>query len=68
MVKQFAKEEGLTYREFGFIEGNEDVIGVLKGVADQVAIMGKVASGEAREAVEAVEKMTRKKEGNGAVI
>lgn len=52
LVKQFAEEQDLKYAEFGFVEGNQDIIGVLKGVADQVKIMGKVASAEAREAVE----------------
>ena len=51
LVKQFAKEEGLTYAEFGFIEGNKDVIGVLRNVAEQVKIMGTVAKKEADEAV-----------------
>jgi len=52
LVKQFAKEEGLTYAEFGFIDGNHEVIGTLKHVADQVKIMGQVAKVEVKEAVE----------------
>ncbi|KAJ3504882.1 hypothetical protein NLJ89_g7709 [Agrocybe chaxingu] len=52
LVKEFAKEQGLTYNEFGFIDGNHEVIGTLSLVAEQVKIMGKVASVEAREAVE----------------
>ncbi|KAF9535401.1 delta 8-sphingoloid desaturase protein [Crepidotus variabilis] len=52
MVKQFAKEEGLTYAEFGFVEGNGEVISTLRHVAEQVKIMGKVAKEEVREAVE----------------
>ncbi|PPQ70486.1 hypothetical protein CVT26_013993 [Gymnopilus dilepis] len=52
LVKQFAKEEGLTYAEFGFIDGNHEVLGTLRHVAEQVKIMGKVAKVEAKEAVE----------------
>ncbi|KAF8213113.1 delta 8-sphingoloid desaturase protein [Mycena galopus ATCC 62051] len=52
LVKEFAKEQGLTYAEFGWISGNGDVLDVLKGVADQVKIIGKVAEVEAREAVD----------------
>jgi delta8-fatty-acid desaturase len=49
LVKEFAKERGLVYAEFGFREGNGEVIGVLRGVAEQVAIMGRVADTEVRE-------------------
>jgi sphingolipid 8-(E)-desaturase len=52
LVKQAAKDEGLAYHEFGFREGNRDVVGVLKNVANQVSIMANVANVEAREAVE----------------
>ncbi|KAL0071911.1 hypothetical protein AAF712_000834 [Marasmius tenuissimus] len=52
MVKEFAKEEGLVYAEFGFVEGNQDVLGVLRQVADQVKLVATVASAEAREAVD----------------
>jgi sphingolipid 8-(E)-desaturase len=52
LVKQAAKDEGLVYHEFGFREGNRDVVGVLKNVANQVNIMANVANVEAREAVE----------------
>ncbi|KAF9015095.1 delta 8-sphingoloid desaturase protein [Cyathus striatus] len=51
-VKEFAEEHGLTYAEFGFVEGNQEVIGVLRDVALQVKLIGKVASTEAKEAVE----------------
>lgn len=50
LVKQFAKEEGLTYAEFGFVDGNGEVIGTLRNVAEQVKIIGKVASVEVKEA------------------
>lgn len=48
-VKEFAKEHDLEYFEFGFVEGNEEVRGVLKSVADQVGILAKVAQTEAIE-------------------
>ncbi|ESK97903.1 delta 8-sphingolipid desaturase [Moniliophthora roreri MCA 2997] len=51
MVKEFAKEEGLVYAEFGFITGNAEVLGVLREVAEQVKLVATVASHEAKEAV-----------------
>ncbi|KAG6817995.1 hypothetical protein H0H87_009150, partial [Tephrocybe sp. NHM501043] len=51
LVKQFADEQGLTYAEFGFVSGNAEVIGVLRGVAEQVKLMGKVANAEVTEAL-----------------
>ncbi|KIJ21813.1 hypothetical protein PAXINDRAFT_173862 [Paxillus involutus ATCC 200175] len=51
LVKQFAKEQGLVYAEFGFIRGNGEVLSVLKGVADQARIVGMVADNEIREAI-----------------
>lgn len=51
-VKEFAQEQGLTYAEFGFVEGNAEVIGVLRGVAEQVKLMGRVANAEAQDAIE----------------
>ena len=51
MVKQFAREQGLVYAEFGFIKGNGDVLGVLKAVADQARLVGVVAEKEIQEAV-----------------
>lgn len=52
LVKKFAKEEGLTYAEFGFVNGNKEVIGVLRGVAEQVKLIGQVARVEAQEAMD----------------
>ena len=51
LVKEFAKERGLEYAEFGFVEGNEEVTGVLKQVADQLKIIGMVADSEIQEAM-----------------
>lgn len=51
-MKDFAKEQGLVYAEFGFLDGNAEVIGVLRGVADQVKLIGKVANAEAKEAID----------------
>jgi delta8-fatty-acid desaturase len=52
LVKEFAAEQGLVYAEFGWVSGNQDVLGVLKSVADQVKIIGTVAEAEAKEAVD----------------
>jgi delta8-fatty-acid desaturase len=52
LVKEFAAEQGLVYAEFGFVSGNREVVGVLRGVAEQVQLIGKVAGWEAREAVQ----------------
>lgn len=52
LVKEFAKEQGITYAEFGFIRGNLDVLGVLRDVAEQVRIISHVASAEVSEAVD----------------
>jgi len=51
LVKEFAKQEGLTYAEFGFVDGNREVIGVLRNVAEQVKILREVAKIEAKEAL-----------------
>ncbi|OBZ79252.1 Delta(8)-fatty-acid desaturase [Grifola frondosa] len=51
LVKEFAKEQGLEFAEFGFIEGNGEVRGVLKQVADQVKIVGMVANAEINDAM-----------------
>jgi delta8-fatty-acid desaturase len=51
LVKQFAAEQGLEYAEFGFVEGNAEVRGVLRGVAEQVKIMNMVAAEEIKEAI-----------------
>ncbi|TFY82341.1 hypothetical protein EWM64_g1684 [Hericium alpestre] len=53
LVKEFAKEQGLEYAEFGFVAGNGEVCSTLKGVADQLKIMGIVADAEIKEALEA---------------
>ena len=52
LVKEFAREQGLTYAEFGFVKGNKEVLGVLQDVAEQVKLLGKVAASEAQEAIE----------------
>lgn len=52
MVKEFAEKNGLTYNEFGFVDGNKDVLSVLRNVAEQVRIVGMVADSEVTEAVE----------------
>lgn len=52
MVKEFAKEQGLEYAEFGFIQGNGEVLTVLKEVAQQARIVQMVASEEVKHALE----------------
>jgi len=55
LVKEFAKEQGLVYQEFGtFAQGNLHVLGVLREVAKQASIIGKVAQGEVDEALSKV--------------
>lgn len=47
-IQEFAKEQGLEYHTYHFIQGNARVLGVLRDVADQVSVLGKVASAQAR--------------------
>ncbi|KAI0695151.1 fatty acid desaturase-domain-containing protein [Cytidiella melzeri] len=49
LVKEFAEEQGLEYAEFGFVDGNSEVRGVLRDVAHQVKIVGMVADSNIRE-------------------
>ena len=49
LVKEFAKEQGLQYAEFGFVEGNAEIRGVLKQVAEQVQIVRMVADSNIRD-------------------
>lgn len=51
--KAFAAEQGLDYAEFGFVQGNKNVLATLRGVADQVRIMGAAMKEEAKENVQA---------------
>jgi delta8-fatty-acid desaturase len=43
LVKEYAKREKLVYAEFGFRKGNQDVVGVLEGVAQQAQLLKIVA-------------------------
>lgn len=52
LVKEFAREQNLEYAEFGFWKGNGEVLGVLKGVAQQAKIMGTVMDANIKEAIE----------------
>ena len=54
LVKQFAKEQGLEYAEFGFFDGNGEVRGVLRSVAEQVRVIHRVAEGEVQGAIKVV--------------
>ncbi|EIM92093.1 fatty acid/sphingolipid desaturase [Stereum hirsutum FP-91666 SS1] len=51
LVKEFCKEQGLEYAEFGFWEGNGEVRGTLKSVADQLKIVKMVADREIEHAM-----------------
>lgn len=42
------RNEGLVYKKMQFVEANRDVLGVLKAVADQVVLLGRVAKAEAK--------------------
>ncbi|KAG8980178.1 hypothetical protein FRB94_005075 [Tulasnella sp. JGI-2019a] len=50
LVKEFAADQGLEYAEFGFIGGNQEVLGVLREVANQAKIVAMVAKEEVKEA------------------
>ncbi|KAJ7225577.1 delta 8-sphingoloid desaturase protein [Mycena pura] len=52
LVKEFAREQGLVYAEFGWINCNQDVLGILQGVADQVGLVGKVADAQVKDVLE----------------
>jgi delta8-fatty-acid desaturase len=52
MVKEYAKEQGLEYAEFGFAKGNEEVRGVLREVARQVRIVKMVADAGVKDAMQ----------------
>ena len=56
LVKAFAKEQGLEYAEFGFVEGNQEVRGVLRSVAQQVRTMRTVADENIKEAISVAKK------------
>lgn len=47
-VQEWAEEQGVQYQTYHFIEGNRRVLSVLRDVANQVDIMGKVAAAQAR--------------------
>jgi sphingolipid 8-(E)-desaturase len=69
LVKEFAKEQGLEYAEFGFLEGNgevqdtlrdvanqwkgKEVQDTLRGVAKQLKIIKMVADSEIHDAMSA---------------
>jgi len=42
-VDQFAREVGITYHVYGFVNGNAKVLNVLKDVAMQIKLMHEVA-------------------------
>ena len=51
LVQDFAAkhaDKGLAYHTFGFVEGNQKVLAVLRDVANQVSVLAKVAQAQAR--------------------
>lgn len=46
--RKLKPNEGLVYKKMTFVEGNKDVLGVLKAVADQVHLLAKVAEADAK--------------------
>lgn len=49
IVKEFVEKQGLEYAEFGFVDGNNEVRGVLRQVAEQAKIVGMVADAHVKE-------------------
>ncbi|CAG8520600.1 1672_t:CDS:2, partial [Acaulospora colombiana] len=47
LIKHFCKEVGIEYHLYGFIKGNEMVLGVLRDVSNQLNLLGKVAKSHA---------------------
>jgi delta8-fatty-acid desaturase len=48
LVKDYCKEQDMEYAEYSFTEGNRRVLRVLRDVANQVTLLGKVAAADAR--------------------
>lgn len=48
LIRKFAEEQGLEFQTYPFIQGNGRVLAVLQDVANQVSVLGKVASAQAR--------------------
>ncbi|WVF66640.1 hypothetical protein IAT40_001381 [Kwoniella sp. CBS 6097] len=49
LVKQYCEEQDIAYKEHSFVEGNRQVLGVLRDVANQLDLLKKVADGEIQE-------------------
>lgn len=63
MVQEFCDEnEGIEFHEFGFVAGNQEMLGVLRGVAEMVGHFKLFANVANTEAMEAVQKKIRKQE------
>ncbi|GAA5904365.1 hypothetical protein JCM5296_005268 [Sporobolomyces johnsonii] len=45
---RLGEHEGLVYKKMSFVQGNRSVLGVLRDVAGQVQLLGKVAEKEAK--------------------
>ncbi|WVQ64415.1 uncharacterized protein L199_002581 [Kwoniella botswanensis] len=49
LVKQYCEEQDIVYKEYGWLNGNQQVLTVLKDVANQLELLKKVADGEIQE-------------------
>ncbi|WVW81389.1 hypothetical protein I302_103381 [Kwoniella bestiolae CBS 10118] len=49
LVKQYCEEQDMVYKEYGWMDGNKQVLSVLKDVANQLELLKKVADGEIQE-------------------
>ncbi|KAL1407169.1 hypothetical protein Q8F55_006583 [Vanrija albida] len=49
LVKEYCKDNDLKYLEYGWLHGNKQVLATLRDVADQLALLKKVADKEIKE-------------------
>jgi delta8-fatty-acid desaturase len=47
-VKRYCEEQGIEYESYAFVKGNRKVLGVLSDVANQVGVLAKVATAQAK--------------------
>ncbi|OZJ02432.1 hypothetical protein BZG36_04464 [Bifiguratus adelaidae] len=72
LVRQFAKDNGLTYHSYDFAKGNGIVLGRLKEVADQIKLLGEgkvhgslARAGKVKSQTPKVAKQEKKKKPTG---
>ncbi|WRT63320.1 uncharacterized protein IL334_000225 [Kwoniella shivajii] len=49
LVKQYCEEQKMEYKEYGWLDGNKQVLSTLREVANQLELLKKVADGEIQE-------------------